>query len=195
MCVPCSTPGLPWHSVAECSPSAEPRPPASTPIERDGAIGEEAMEQADRVATAADARERRIRQAALLEQLRARLAADHGLQLAHENRIRVRADRRSRAGNRCRPGPIPSRESRRRSPRAACGRRISRRRPSRRSGASDRRSAPGARRRSRPCTPCTAGRRARTPPPTRRRADPRRSRRRRASRRAPSRAAPGRCRC
>jgi hypothetical protein len=89
------------------------------------------MKQADRVASAADARECRIRQPALLEQLRARLAADHGLQVAHEERIRVRTDREPSCNST--DGIRPSCESRRRSPHAACDLRISRRRPSRRS--------------------------------------------------------------
>ncbi len=50
------------------------------------------MKQANRVRAPADARERRVRQAAGLEQLRARLAADHRLQVAYEHGIRMRAD-------------------------------------------------------------------------------------------------------
>ena len=51
------------------------------------------MEQADRVRAAADTREHGVRQAARLDDLRARLATDHGLELAHEVRVRMRADR------------------------------------------------------------------------------------------------------
>ena len=50
------------------------------------------MEQADRIAAAADAGGDRVRQAAVFGQhLRARLAADHGVEVAHHARIRIRA--------------------------------------------------------------------------------------------------------
>jgi hypothetical protein len=49
------------------------------------------VEQADRVGAAADARGQHIRQAAvLLEHLRARFAADDGVEIAHHHRIRMR---------------------------------------------------------------------------------------------------------
>ena len=54
------------HSVAEWSPSFAPRPPASTPKICDAAIGEKAVEDADRVRAAADAREHGVGQAARL---------------------------------------------------------------------------------------------------------------------------------
>ena len=55
-------------------------------------IVEERMEQADRVAAAADAGDDRIRQPAIVGQhLRARLASDHGVEIAHHARIRIRA--------------------------------------------------------------------------------------------------------
>ncbi len=55
-------------------------------------IVEEGMEQADGVAAAADAGADRVRQAAVvLEHLRARLAADDGVEVAHHARIRIRA--------------------------------------------------------------------------------------------------------
>ena len=58
-------------------------------------VVDERIEDADRVAAAADARDHRVRQApGLLEDLRARLAADHRLELAHHQRIRMRAERR-----------------------------------------------------------------------------------------------------
>ena len=59
-------------------------------------------------------------------------------------------------------GRLPSRASLRRLPRAACDRRSSRARPSRRAAACDRRSAPDAPCPLRPCTRCMAGRYART---------------------------------
>ena len=56
-------------------------------------VVEEVGEHADRVRAAADARDDRFGQPALrLEELRARLAADHGLQLAHDRRVGRRAD-------------------------------------------------------------------------------------------------------
>jgi hypothetical protein len=68
-----------------------PRPPASTPISRTPASFTNGVEDAHRVAAAADARDDRIRQAAeLLETLRARFAADDRLELAHHERIRMR---------------------------------------------------------------------------------------------------------
>ena len=117
-----------------------------------------------------------------LEHLRARLAADDRLQLAHQVGIRMRPDRRADADSRCRADRPPSRAAPRRWRRAAsvaAGHRHDRRR---RAGACGRRSAPGAPCRPRPCRPCTAGRGARRPRRSRRRAGPHRSRRRCASR-------------
>ena len=55
-------------------------------------IIEEGMEQADGIAAAADAGGDRIRQAAVVGQhLRARLAPDHGVEVAHHARIRIGA--------------------------------------------------------------------------------------------------------
>ena len=71
-------------------------PPASTPISRTPAIVEERVEDADGVAAAADAGDDRVGQpAGLLQDLRARLAADHRLELAHHQRIRMRAEHRA----------------------------------------------------------------------------------------------------
>ena len=96
MCVPCSTPGLPYDSVAEWSPSVGPAAAGLDAEDLDAAIGEEAVEDADRVRAAADAGEHGVRQAAgFREHLRARFAADDGLKLPHEIRIRMRADRRA----------------------------------------------------------------------------------------------------
>jgi hypothetical protein len=61
-------------------------------VDRDARVVEERMEQADRVRAAADARDERIGQLAVpLEHLRARLAADDRVEVAHERRIRVRS--------------------------------------------------------------------------------------------------------
>ena len=59
-------------------------------------IAEEGVKQADRIGATADAGHERIGQAAgALEHLCARFASDHGLQFAHEVRIRMCADRRA----------------------------------------------------------------------------------------------------
>ena len=64
--------------------------------ELDAVVVEERGEHADRVRAAADARDDGVRQPSLdLEHLRARLAADHRLELAHELRVRARADARA----------------------------------------------------------------------------------------------------
>ena len=61
--------------------------------ELDLLVVEEGGEHADRVRAAADACDHGVREPALgLEDLRARLAADHRLQLAHDRRVRRRAD-------------------------------------------------------------------------------------------------------
>ena len=83
------------------------------------------------------------------------------LELAHQVRIRMRADGRAEQVDTCRSGPTPSRAAPRRWRRAASCRRRSRARPRRRAASCGRRSAPGAPCRSRPCRPCTAGRGAR----------------------------------
>ena len=59
-------------------------------------VGHEGMEHARRVRAAADARDDRVRQPPeLLEALRAALAADHALEVAHHHRERVRPDHRA----------------------------------------------------------------------------------------------------
>ena len=109
--------------------------------------------------------------------LRARLAADHRLQLAHERRVRVRAGDRADdvVGGADVGDPVAQRlvhgVLERRGPV------LDRRGPWRRAASCARRSAPGARRPRRPCRPRTAGRRARRPWRWRRRAGRRRSRR------------------
>ena len=68
-------------------------PAASTPTISHLGVVEEAGEHPDRVRAAADAGDHGVGQPALgLEHLRARLAADHGLQLAHDPGIRRGAD-------------------------------------------------------------------------------------------------------
>ena len=59
-------------------------------------VADERREQPHRVRAAADARDERVGQpAGLREDLRARLAADHALEVAHEPRIRMRAGDRA----------------------------------------------------------------------------------------------------
>ena len=61
-----------------------------------GAVVDERVEDADRVAAAADARDDRRREhGGELEKLRARLASDHGLEFADHQRIRMRPEHRS----------------------------------------------------------------------------------------------------
>ena len=122
--MPWSTPGVPSASVAEWRFVCTPSPPASTPTSlpagraevaprsrrgragiaprsrRDRApdvlIRDEGVEHPDGVRSAADASDDNIRQPAdLLEHLRARLVADHRLEVADDRRERVRADGRA----------------------------------------------------------------------------------------------------
>ena len=58
--VPCSTPGLPALSDAACWPVARPSPAASTPISRVRRMVDEGIEDAHRVAAAADAGDHRV---------------------------------------------------------------------------------------------------------------------------------------
>src|SRR5262249_36998085 len=59
-------------------------------------VVDEAREHADRVRAAADAGDHCLRQPALdVEELRARLVSDHGLEVADELRVRMRAEGRA----------------------------------------------------------------------------------------------------
>ena len=143
-------------------------------------VADERMEHADRIRAAAHAGDHRVGQRARLRSsicARASLA-DHGLQLAHEVRIRMRADRRTDDVESVVGIARPSRGTPRRWRRAASGRRWSPAPPWRLTTSCGRRSAPGAPCRPRPCTPCTAARRARRPRRSRRHAGRRRSPRR-----------------
>ena len=71
-------------------------PAASTPDQAHVGVVDEAREDADRVRAAADARDDDLGQPPLgLEHLRARLAPDHRLQLAHDLGVRRRAHARA----------------------------------------------------------------------------------------------------
>ena len=78
--------------------SRDPSPPASTPTSR-ASVLDEAGERADRVRTAADARDDDVGIGAVeqLAALAARLVADDALELAHHPRERVRTHRRTEA--------------------------------------------------------------------------------------------------
>ena len=89
-------PSRPATIVAACAPLSMPCPPASTPISSTSSVADERVEDADRVRAAADAGDDGVREAAdLLEHLRARFAADHRLQIAHDHRIGVHAGGRA----------------------------------------------------------------------------------------------------
>ncbi len=71
-------------------------PAASTPTISTVGVVEEAGEHPDRVRAAADARDHSVREPALgFQDLLPRLPSDHGLELAHELRIRGGADARA----------------------------------------------------------------------------------------------------
>src|SRR3954451_11993623 len=78
------------------APGLEPLARRLDADELDARVIDEAGEHADRVRPAADARDRAVRQLAhALEELRARLVADHALEIAHDRRVRRRPDRRA----------------------------------------------------------------------------------------------------
>ena len=80
---------------AACLPDSMPSPPASTPISRTSSF-KNGMKNADRVRAAADARDHHIGQASgQLQDLAARFAPDHRLEIAHHRRIRMRPERRA----------------------------------------------------------------------------------------------------
>ena len=164
--------------------------------ELDVRVVDEAGEHADRVRAAADARDDGVRQAALgLEDLRARLAPDHRLELADDLRVRRRPDARAdqvvrRLDVR---DPVADRLARRllQRPRAE----LDRAAPRRRGGPCARRSASGGACPRCPCRRRTRARSARRRSRSRRRAGRRRSRPRSGACRAGARAPPGRARC
>ena len=194
--VPCSTPALPPANRAACRPRAICLAAGLDADQPDVAIVDERVEDAHRVAAAADAGDDRVGQpAGQLEDLRARLAADHRLELAHHQRIRMRPEHRSEqvVGVGDVGDPVAHRLVDRVLQRAAAG--VDAAAPRRRAGACGRRSAPAAPCPRRPCRRGTRGRAARTPSRSRRRAGRRRSRRRCAACPCARRAAPGRARC
>ena len=87
------------------------------------------------------------------QHLRARLAADHRLQFAHQVGIRVRPHRRAQGSSTCRRDRTPNRAVPRRWRRARSHRRRSPAPPWRPAAACVRHWAPAARRRPRPCRP------------------------------------------
>ena len=146
--------------------------------ERDALVADEGREDPDRVRAAADAGDDAVGQAPLaLEDLRARLVADHPLQVAHERRVGRRAD--GRADDVVRGvdvgDPVADRLRRRLLERARAG--VDRRHASRRAAPCAGRWAPGGGCPRRPCRRRTRGPSARTRSRWRRRAGRRRSRR------------------
>ena len=97
---PCSTPPRPPRpptvSGAPWRPLGQPVAGGLDADQLDLGVAGERDEHADRVRAAADAGDHARRQpAAALEQLRARLVADHALEVAHERRERRRPDARA----------------------------------------------------------------------------------------------------
>ena len=91
--MPCSTPGLPWLSVAAWSPAVGAAAARLDADQFDAGVVDERVEHAGRVAAAADAGDDHVGQPAdLLEALRPRLAADDRLEVADHHRERVRPD-------------------------------------------------------------------------------------------------------
>ena len=89
-------PTLPAPSDAAVSISRTPCPAASTPHNRNVGVVDEGPKDAHRVGAAADAGDDVAGQASVaFEHLRARLDPDHLLELAHQIRIRMRADDRT----------------------------------------------------------------------------------------------------
>ena len=89
---PCSTPGVPPVIVAACRPVSTPSPPASRPIRRTPSSGTNAVKMPialepppTQARTASGSRPSRS------QHLRARLVADHPLEVADHRRERVRA--------------------------------------------------------------------------------------------------------
>ena len=80
---PCRTPSRPATSVAACRPLSMPdRRPRRRSVRRP--VGDEGIEDADGIGSAADAGDDRVRETAgLLDDLGAGFAADHRLQIAH----------------------------------------------------------------------------------------------------------------
>ena len=94
--VPCSTPALPPANRAACRPRAIALAAGLDADQPDAAIVDERVEDADGVAAAADAGDDGVGQPpGQLEDLRARLAADDRLELAHHQRIRMRPEHRA----------------------------------------------------------------------------------------------------
>ena len=91
--MPCSTPTRPPAKRAACWPLRMPEPARLDADHAHARSLQERMEQADRVAAAADARDQRGGQPAfLLQDLPARLAPDDALEIADHHGIRVRAE-------------------------------------------------------------------------------------------------------
>ncbi len=94
--MPCRTPALPPANRRRVAAARDALAAGLDADEPDVAIVDERVEDAHRVAAAADARHHGIGQASgQLEDLRPRLAADDRLELAHHQRIRMRPQHRT----------------------------------------------------------------------------------------------------
>ena len=92
---PCSTPSLPGRERGAVAAAVEAFAACLDADQLDRLVADEGGERADRVAAAADAGDHAVRQARrLLQHLRARLVADHALQVAHQRRVGRRPDGR-----------------------------------------------------------------------------------------------------
>ena len=81
---------------AACSPSAVPRPPASTPSIFTPASRKKCVEETDGVRTAADAGDQQVGQAPFgFQNLLARFDADDAMKIAHHHGIGMRAENRT----------------------------------------------------------------------------------------------------
>ena len=96
MRVPCSTPALPPANRAAWRPRDDRLAAGLDADQPHAGIVDKGVEDAHRVAAAADAGDDRVRQlAGQLEDLRARLPSDHRLEFADHQRIRMRPQHRA----------------------------------------------------------------------------------------------------
>jgi hypothetical protein len=89
--VPCSTPTAPPVMLAACRPVVDAVAAGLEAVQRDAGVGDEGVEDADRVGPAADAGAHRVRQPpGQVQALLAGLDADAAGEVAHHGRERMR---------------------------------------------------------------------------------------------------------